>query len=241
MRSALFFALLTTCRIAVCQLPPESATPNQPTQALPVAGHAFPDGEAPQISFEIRFVSATAEMARRLEQAALVRSAPQAPELTLADVSADELTQAGGIRLVSSTSVVTQQQPVFVERLSDDNVRQWMQIVQTDARSNILMAPKVTLFNRQTAQIDDTTSRPFVVGVKPTGEAYSPQIQTFDDGTQLTLRGIVQANDSVRVDLRARFSSVEEVGLLDAGPADVTLQVPQERRKGSGFFFTPDT
>src|SRR5690606_37825780 len=51
--------------------------------------------------------------------------------------------------------------------LSDIEAFFVIQAAQGDSRTNILQAPKVTLFNGQQATVSDTSQRPFVVSVIP--------------------------------------------------------------------------
>src|SRR5690606_24471746 len=62
---------------------------------------------------------------------------------------------------------------------------------QGDRRSNVLNAPKVTLFNGQQAFVSDTSQTPFVISVIPVvGEfaaAQQPVIVVLSEGTLLTI------------------------------------------------------
>ena len=51
--------------------------------------------------------------------------------------------------------------------LSDIEVFFLLQAAQGDQRSNVLQAPKVTLFNGQSASVSDTSQRPFVTSIIP--------------------------------------------------------------------------
>ncbi len=51
--------------------------------------------------------------------------------------------------------------------LSDIEAFFFIQAAQGDQRTNMLQAPKVTLFNGQSAIVADTTQRPFVISVIP--------------------------------------------------------------------------
>ncbi len=79
--------------------------------------------------------------------------------------------------------------------LSDIEAYFLIQAAQGDARTNVLNAPKVTLFNGQQAFVADTTQRPFVVGVIPVvGEfaaAQQPVIVVLNEGTMMTIQAVV--------------------------------------------------
>ena len=68
-----------------------------------------------------------------------------------------------------------------------------MQAAQGDSRSNVLQAPKVTLYNGQQATVSDTTQEPFVVSVIPVvgdfAAAQQPVIVVLSEGTSLDRAG----------------------------------------------------
>jgi Flp pilus assembly secretin CpaC len=79
--------------------------------------------------------------------------------------------------------------------LSDIEAYFLIEAAQGDLRSNVLNAPKVTLFNGQQAFVADATQRPFVVGVIPVvGEfasAQQPVIVVLNEGTMMTIQAVV--------------------------------------------------
>jgi general secretion pathway protein D len=87
---------------------------------------------------------------------------------------------------------------------------------QGDARTNILQAPKVTLFNGQTAFVSDTTQRPFVTSVIPVvgdfAAAQQPVIVVLNEGTSMNVQAVV-SNDRrfVRLTLVPFFSQIGDV------------------------------
>lgn len=214
-------SLILVCLYAACACGQDSGK-----SAESPAGHTFPDGDAAQITLEVRFVAAAPETLAGLKGRSVIRSAPRTSTLTLAPVDQTELTASGGIRLISSSSVIEQQSPLFIERLDDDEVRQLLRTTEGDARSNILLAPKVTLFDGQTAQIQDAVSRPYVVGITSGEDGFTPQTETISEGTHLVVRAVMQSDDQVRLDLRARLSDVKETLVANAGPPNVQIQVP---------------
>ena len=90
---------------------------------------------------------------------------------------------------------------------------------QGDTRSNILQAPKVTLFNGQTAFVSDTTQTPFVISVIPVvgdfAAAQQPVIVVLNEGTFLTVQAVV-SNDRrfVRLTVVPFFSKIGDVNDL---------------------------
>jgi type II secretory pathway component GspD/PulD (secretin) len=79
--------------------------------------------------------------------------------------------------------------------LSDIEAFFLIEAAQGDSRTNVLQAPKVTLFNGQQAFVADATQRPFVVGVIPVvGEfaaASQPVIVVLNEGTMMTIQAVV--------------------------------------------------
>jgi type II secretory pathway component GspD/PulD (secretin) len=84
--------------------------------------------------------------------------------------------------------------------LSDIQVFLFMEAVQGDQRSNIMQAPKLTLFNGQTASLTVTETTSFVQGVQVVslagGAQYSlvPQITPVPLGISLTIQAVITAD-----------------------------------------------
>ncbi len=100
--------------------------------------------------------------------------------------------------------------------LSDIEVFFLLQAAQGDTRSNVLQAPKVTLFNGQSALISDTSQRPFVTSVIPVvgdfAAAHQPVIVVLSEGTSLSVQSVVTSDRRfVRLTLVPFFSSIGNV------------------------------
>ena len=100
--------------------------------------------------------------------------------------------------------------------LSDIEAFFFLQAAQADNRSNVMQAPKVTLFDGQFATISDQTQRPFVVSITPVvgdfAVAQQPVIVVLNEGTQLNVQGIVSDDKRfVRLTLVPFFSQIGEV------------------------------
>ncbi|MFN9374461.1 MAG: hypothetical protein ACK6D3_21450, partial [Planctomycetaceae bacterium] len=98
--------------------------------------------------------------------------------------------------------------------LSDIETFFLINAAQGDRRSNLLFAPKVTLFNGQIAQVSDQTQRPYVIGQQPIvgfgSVGYQPIIQTLPDGISLTVLAVISADRRyVRLSLAPLFSVVD--------------------------------
>ncbi len=100
--------------------------------------------------------------------------------------------------------------------LSDIEAYFFVNAAQGDSRSNVLQAPKVTLFNGQQAYVSDTSQSPFVMSVIPVvgdfAAAQQPVIVVLSEGTFMTVQAVV-SNDHrfVRLTVVPYFSKIGEV------------------------------
>ena len=100
--------------------------------------------------------------------------------------------------------------------LSDIEAYFFINAAQGDKRSNVLQAPKVTLFNGQQAIVQDTSHSPFVISVIPVvgdfAAAQQPVIVVLSEGTFMTVQAVV-SNDRrfVRLTVVPFFSKISAV------------------------------
>ena len=100
--------------------------------------------------------------------------------------------------------------------LSDIEAYFLIQAAQGNTRSNVMQAPKVTLFNGQQAFVSDTRQRPFVTAVVPVvgdfSAAQQPVITVLNEGTAVNVQAVV-SNDRrfVRLTLVPFFSQIGKV------------------------------
>ena len=100
--------------------------------------------------------------------------------------------------------------------LSDIEAFFFLQAAQGDARTNVMQAPKVTLFDGQLASITDQVQRPFVTSITPVvgdfAVAQQPVIVVLNEGTQLNVQGVVSDDKRfVRLTLVPFFSQIGDV------------------------------
>jgi general secretion pathway protein D len=100
--------------------------------------------------------------------------------------------------------------------LSDIEAFFFLEAAQGDSRSNILQAPKVTLFDGQLANINDTVSRPFVTSIVPVvgdfAVAQQPVVVVLSEGTQLNVQAVVSDDKRfVRLTLNPMFTQINDV------------------------------
>ncbi len=100
--------------------------------------------------------------------------------------------------------------------LSDLEVFFLLQASEGDQRTNVLQAPKVTLFNGQTASVSDFSQQPFVTSIIPVvgdfAAAQQPVIVVLSEGTQLNVQAVVSSDRRfVRLTLVPFFSRIGDV------------------------------
>ena len=108
--------------------------------------------------------------------------------------------------------------------LSDLEAFFFIQAAQGDQRTNLLFAPKVTLFNGQSATVQDNRQRPFVTSLIPTvgiaAVGYTPVITPVNEGITLTATAVVSADRRfVRLTLVPIFRSITDVFTFQASGA----------------------
>jgi general secretion pathway protein D len=100
--------------------------------------------------------------------------------------------------------------------LSDIEVFFVLQASQGDTRTNVLQAPKVTLFNGQQAFVRDSTDRPFVTQIIPVvgdfAAAHQPVVTVLSEGTSLSVQAVVSGDRRfVRLTLVPFFTKIGQV------------------------------
>ncbi|QDT68162.1 outer membrane porin HofQ [Planctomycetes bacterium MalM25] len=108
--------------------------------------------------------------------------------------------------------------------LSDIEAYFLINAAQGDSRTNVLNAPKVTLFNGQQAFVSDVSESPFVISVVPVvGEfaaAQQPVIVVLSEGTMMSIQAVVSEDRRyVRLTVVPFFS---EIGDIDTFTFDGT-------------------
>ncbi len=118
--------------------------------------------------------------------------------------------------------------------LSDIEAYFFINAAQGDKRSNVLQAPKVTLFNGQQAFVSDTSQSPFVISVIPVvgdfAAAQQPVIVVLSEGTFMTVQAVV-SNDRrfVRLTVVPFFSEIGDVNTFTfEGEQTTTVDTTRE-------------
>lgn len=143
-----------------------------------------------------------------------------------------------GNPVVRAAATVDQYLPLVVASLDERQTEKLIEIAQGDRRTNVLNAPKITIFNGQEATIVDCSQRPFVIGVIPIiGElatADQPKIIVIEEGTRIVARGTV-SRDLKKIHLEASLS-VKSLGTVTNATTifhgqPVSIQVPSVNRQ----------
>ena len=122
--------------------------------------------------------------------------------------------------------------------LSDIEAFFFMNAAQGDRRTNVLQAPKVTLFNGQQAFVSDTSQSPFVISVIPVvgdfAAAQQPVIVVLSEGTFLTVQAVVSADRRfVRLTVVPFFSQIGDVNTFTfEGSQTSTTETSAEDEEG---------
>ena len=149
---------------------------------------------------------------------------------------------AANRRLDESTDVVfaTTQTvcatPCRIARLTAAQVDKFIQEQRGDNSSNVMAAPKITVFPEQDVVIEATSQRPFVVSVKPTTEngktTVEPVIQVLEEGFALHVRA-TPADGRIELASRITFSEIDDVAdftfKLSGVAEPATIQIPHQQ------------
>ena len=117
--------------------------------------------------------------------------------------------------------------------LSDIEAFFFIEAAQGDRRTNVLQAPKVTLFNGQQAYVSDTSQSPFVISVIPVvgdfAAAQQPVIVVLSEGTFLTVQAVVSEDRRfVRLTVVPFFSNIGEVNTFTFTGSETTTEDTSE-------------
>jgi len=137
---------------------------------------------------------------------------------------------------VVAYSVVEQYLPMIASVMKKEKVRQVLQTVQANARSNAMMSPKVTTFNGQQANIFSGTQRPFVTSVSPDQNGVlKPDITVVNEGIGMDILSTSRnGQEQIEVEAQIKLSEIQDVNTFTTKwkGKDVTVQMPtvQNRR-----------
>lgn len=105
----------------------------------------------------------------------------------------------------------------------------FIEAAQGDRRSNVLQAPKITLYNGQLGTVADQSQSPFVTSVVPVvgdfAAAQQPVIVVLSEGTFLTVQAVVSEDRRfVRLTVVPFFSTIGEVNEFTFTGSETTTE-----------------
>ncbi len=184
-----------------------------------------------QISVECRFITADEDIAASVGLVWRYQGANSShPDV---DPPAFASTRAP---LLRAQTTIQELVPVGIVELTAEQVRKFIQQAQSDRRVNVLQAPKLTLFNGQSAFVLDITQRGFAVGAKadPQGtQQLNPCV--LEQGIKVAFRPVHSADQSKvqlngRVELHAIDDAHESQVMLHGKPTAVTIPSAKQHR-----------
>jgi general secretion pathway protein D len=115
--------------------------------------------------------------------------------------------------------------------LSDIEAFFFLQAAQSDTRNNILVAPRLTLFNGQPAHVISRNERTIIADVQPEFAAeflnINPQTTGVTSGPMFKLTPVMSADRRfVQLDIRPIVAAVGDADSIQVGGADRRLQFP---------------
>ena len=135
----------------------------------------------------------------------------------------------------SVESVSWEYAPYVAMVLNQDKMRRVVERAQSDPRTSIFSAPKITAFNGTTLHIRDEAQRPFVVGVQYVkGElatAAQPEIAILSEGVQIEVQPLVIDANALELRCRLTMSHIDGVSDVKLPGKDIVVQNPRASRK----------
>ncbi|MGO9112446.1 MAG: hypothetical protein ACLP9L_24715 [Thermoguttaceae bacterium] len=191
---------------------------------------------AAEIALEVRFVCLDEKEVKEMLPSGTI-SAVEAPDSVAADATSVQpavfdrpLASYDGTQVTRAQYVVERDQPLRYRVVDKAEGQKLLARCQGDARSSVRQAPRVVVFNGQTARVTDTSQTPLVVGVKEVARMRQPQIRVVSEGKARQLRPVADLSGSIHLDFAATFSNIRKVETMtfgDASSGEVTIQVPE--------------
>jgi beta-lactamase regulating signal transducer with metallopeptidase domain len=140
-----------------------------------------------------------------------------------------------GMPVVRAEATVDEYLPIVVATLDPNQSAKLIDRAQGDRRTNVLNAPKITIFNGQEATIADCSQRPFVVGVfQRVAGVNEPKVVVIEEGTKINAFAIVRC-DGKKLHLEAslKMSALGEVTTATTTfrGQPVSIQIPRVNRR----------
>lgn len=182
---------------------------------------------ATSITIEARIISMRPEIEQVLKaiDPGMGIFVPPAPKPELQFSSPQPKSRGGSdIQLISAASVVEEQPPVHVMKLSSQQRSEILRVVERMSPNHVLaQAPKITVADNTIGEIADTSQQR--KGVSVDFETGKTIVDEYDEGTTLLARPHVNKSGSIDLDLLMRAQNVQKVNLYDH--KNVQVQSPK--------------
>jgi len=169
------------------------------------------------LEVKVQFVTAPLELitkvSNRWTTLPMAQAADGATALPLTAIGPPEDATSG-----VASFAVERNLPVLLDVLGEMRAAALVDGVQGDRASNILQAPRLRLFNGQSAHVMDCTQQPFVVGFREN----KPQIHIVREGVVVRVRPVL-ADENVRLNFEVVSSGIRSVDEMEVPGADGTL------------------
>lgn len=136
-----------------------------------------------------------------------------------------------GTTAIRARTIIEEDSTMRFRVLDKDALAKLLDSANSDRRSNILEAPRVTTFLGQTASLSDCAHSRFAVGANllPSG-SYELKMRDVAEGTALLVRPVAEPNGDIRLEFTASLTKIENVTkevLKIAPDKEITLQLPK--------------
>ena len=143
--------------------------------------------------------------------------------------------RSGTAAVVRAQATVDEYLPLVVATLNEQQRSRLVQIAHQERNSNLLIAPKITIFNGTEAMLADCSQRPFVVGMlERRSGATEPKIVVIEEGTKMKIRAVVgQDRKKIHIAAGIDMKSIGDVTTASTSyrGTPVTIQVPSVNRR----------
>ena len=141
----------------------EKRTETQPVGIRPEEHHLHFGNSTPQVAVEVRFIECTSQTIApkgMLPEHGWVMLPITQKQKAPAALRVNDFVQAEGTHLgTGALSVTEQYTPTLIRFIDTEDFATVCRLAQGDSRSNLMQAPKITMFSGQSGRISDVTDR----------------------------------------------------------------------------------
>ena len=217
----LIFALLILAGSTTAQAQTETLAQTLPPIA---SGHVGPaeatDVVEPQFSFELRTITMAVDILRPFRPTP--SRAPEQLENMEPFADWEPLDSGQGIVVRTVETRIENAAETVVAQWTEDQMDKFIQAAQVNRRANILFAPKVTVFDRQTATIADEAKRVIMCA----DQALGPSMEAIE-GMRFFVRSSLLEDGRAQIDVKIRMCSLPNRHEVPAVDIDTLLRGPE--------------